>query len=121
MSIANCDAPSAKSAPTARAWLRLEMPRRRGTSPVKNGSIVGIRQGRQNERRPYRGGGRRKRPSRDQCKISGRRRQGAAQVIDHFPAADHWNAFGDASGNALGARARAGRAGCAMTAAENPG
>src|SRR5216683_7539921 len=38
----NWDAPSAKSLSTARRWLRLEIPLRRGFSPTRNGSRAGI-------------------------------------------------------------------------------
>ena len=47
--------PTARSAPTARKWLRLEIPSRRGTIPVMNGSIGGSRDRRDDEAGPYQG------------------------------------------------------------------
>ena len=76
----------------------------------------GQRQRRENEPRPDPGGGGSEGPSRDQREKGGRRRQRAAQVVDHFPAADQ----GDLS-SSVGIRGLAPVGTQAVAAAENPG
>src|SRR5271155_5855379 len=82
-----CDAPSDRSERTSRKWLRLEVPLSRAFKPTRKG----IGDDGQNEASPHPGRYLRCQPARQHQQERARRRNRAAQIVNHLPTADRGN------------------------------